>query len=217
MLKKNNYYYLINQIIKIMAEKVSTDFAFKILLLGDSSVGKTCFIKRYTDNTFQDAYLSTIGFDFKFKFITLDNGKTVKVQLWDTAGQERFRTIAKSYYKGAHGIVLIYDVTNRKTFDNIRKWLNQINNEASNKISIILVANKIDCEERQVSAEEGESLAKANNLPIFEASAKESINVEESFKFLIEKINEHIEEFNNTTQTTTQLNNKSKPQKKGCC
>ena len=200
-----------------MTEKVSTDFAFKILLLGDSSVGKTCFLKRYTDNTFQDAYLSTIGFDFKFKFITLDNGKTVKVQLWDTAGQERFRTIAKSYYKGAHGIVLIYDVTNRKTFDNIRKWLNQINNEASNKISIILVANKIDCEERQVSTEEGESLAKANNLPIFEASAKESINVEESFKFLIEKINEHIEEFTNTTQTTTQLNIKSKPQKKGCC
>ena len=125
----------------------NTDFAFKILLLGDSSVGKTCFLKRYTDNTFQDAYLSTIGFDFKFKFVTLENGKTVKVQLWDTAGQERFRTIAKSYYKGAHGIILIYDVTNRKTFDNIRKWLNQIKDEASNKISIILVANKIDCED----------------------------------------------------------------------
>ena len=104
----------------------NTDFSFKILLLGDSSVGKTCFLKRYIDNTFQDAYLSTIGFDFKFKFVTLENGKTVKVQLWDTAGQERFRTIAKSYYKGAHGIILIFDVTNRKTYDNIRKWLNQI-------------------------------------------------------------------------------------------
>ena len=200
-----------------MSEKDNTDLTIKILLLGDSSVGKTCFLKRYTDNTFQDAYLSTIGFDFKFKFVTLDNGKTVKVQLWDTAGQERFRTIAKSYYKGAHGIILIYDVTNRKTYENIRKWLNQINNEASNKISIILVANKIDREEeRQISVEEGESLANANNLPIFEASAKDSINIEESFKFLIEKINENIGEFN-TTQKTTQLNTQPNPPKKGCC
>ena len=200
-----------------MSENDNSDLTIKILLLGDSSVGKTCFLKRYTDNTFQDAYLSTIGFDFKFKFVTLDNGKTVKVQLWDTAGQERFRTIAKSYYKGAHGIILIYDVTNRKTFENIRKWLNQISNEASNKISIILVANKIDCEEeRQISVEEGESLANENNLPIFEASAKDSINVEESFKFLIEKINENIGEFN-STQKSTQLNTQNTPTKKSCC
>ena len=196
----------------------NTDFAFKILLLGDSSVGKTCFLKRYTDNTFQDAYLSTIGFDFKFKFVTLENGKTVKVQLWDTAGQERFRTIAKSYYKGAHGIILIYDVTNRKTFDNIRKWLNQIKDEASNKISIILVANKIDCEDeiRTVTKEEGEELAKSAGLPIFEASAKDSINVNESFQFLIERIDENITNINE--QITTKLNNnKQKNNKKGCC
>ena len=199
-----------------MTEGANTDFAFKILLLGDSSVGKTCFLKRYTDNTFQDAYLSTIGFDFKFKFVTLDNGKTVKVQLWDTAGQERFRTIAKSYYKGAHGIILIYDVTNRKTYDNIKKWLNQIRDEASNRISIILVANKIDCEDtRQVTKEEGEALAKASNLPIFEASAKDSINVNESFQFLIEKINENVS--NIITQNVTKLNNNKKQDKKGCC
>ena len=191
----------------------NTDFAFKILLLGDSSVGKTCFLKRYTDNTFQDAYLSTIGFDFKFKFVTLENGKTVKVQLWDTAGQERFRTIAKSYYKGAHGIILIYDVTNRKTFDNIRKWLNQIKDEASNKISIIL----IDCEDeiRTVTKEEGEELAKSAGLPIFEASAKDSINVNESFQFLIERIDENITNINE--QITTKLNNNKQNNKKGCC
>ena len=199
-----------------MSENANVDFAFKVLLLGDSSVGKTCFLKRYTDNTFQDAYLSTIGFDFKFKFVTLDNGKTVKVQLWDTAGQERFRTIAKSYYKGAHGIILIYDVTNRKTYDNIKKWLNQIRDEASNRISIILVANKIDCEDtRQVTKEEGETLAKASNLPIFEASAKDSINVNESFQFLIEKINENVS--NIITQNVTKLNNNKKQDKKGCC
>ena len=196
------------------------EFAFKILLLGDSSVGKTCFLKRYTDNTFQDAYLSTIGFDFKYKFVTLEEGKTVKVQLWDTAGEERFRTIAKSYYKGAHGIVLIYDVTNRKTYENIRKWMNQIKDDSSSNISIILVANKIDCENeyRQVTKEEGKTLAKSNNLPIFEASAKDNINVEESFKYLIEKINQNIS--NISVQTTTKLNidNKNKKQeKKGCC
>ena len=197
-----------------------SEFAFKILLLGDSSVGKTCFLKRYTDNTFQDAYLSTIGFDFKYKFVTLEEGKTVKVQLWDTAGEERFRTIAKSYYKGAHGIVLIYDVTNRKTYDNIRKWMNQIKDDSSSNISIILVANKIDCENefRQVTKEEGEVLAKNNNLPIFEASAKDNINVEESFKYLIEEINKKISHF--TVQTTTKLNNDNKnikQEKKGCC
>ena len=195
----------------------STDFAFKILLLGDSSVGKTCFLKRYTDNTFQDAYLSTIGFDFKFKFVTLESGKTVKVQLWDTAGQERFRTIAKSYYKGAHGIILIYDVTNRKSFDNIRKWLNQIKDEASNKISIILVANKIDCEDelRQVTKEEGEVLAKSAGLPIFEASAKDSINVNESFQFLIEQIDQNI--ININEQITAKLNNNRQNNKKSSC
>ena len=198
-----------------MADDPNTDFSFKILLLGDSSVGKTCFLKRYTDDTFQDAYLSTIGFDFKFKQITLNSGKEVRVQLWDTAGQERFRTIAKSYYKGAHGIILMYDVTNRKTYENIKKWLNQIRDEAGNKISIILVANKIDCkEERLVTKEEGEELAKSCNLPIFEASAKDSINVSESFQLLVENINENIS--NVTTQNITQLNNKQKG-KNGCC
>ena len=191
------------------------DFALKILILGDSSVGKTCILKRYTDNTFQDAYLSTIGFDFKFKLVDLNNGKQVKVQLWDTAGQERFRTIAKSYYKGAHGILLIYDVTNRKSYENIKKWITQIKDEASNKVSIILVANKIDCEDkRQVTKEEGESLAKSCNLPIFEASAKDSININESFQLLIENIYENIS--NIILQNNTKLNN-SQNNKKGCC
>ena len=197
-----------------MADKENTEITYKVLLLGDSSVGKTCFLKRYIDNTFQDAYLSTIGFDFKFKNVTLNDGKKVKVQLWDTAGQERFRTIAKSYYKGAHGIVLIYDVTSKRTYENIRKWLNQIKEEASNRISIILVANKIDCEgEREVSKDEGESLAKTSGLTLFEASAKDSINVNESFQYLIERISE---KYANINSNTSKLNN-SKNEKKGCC
>jgi small GTP-binding protein len=199
-----------------MTEVENKEHSFKILLLGDTSVGKTCFLKRYTEDTFQDAYLSTIGFDFKFKMVTLKNGKQVKVQLWDTAGQERFRTIAKSYYKGAHGIILIYDVSNPKTYDNIKKWLAQIKEEASSKVCIILVANKIDHEERVVTVEEGEKLAKSFNLKIFESSAKENINVTEAFQEVIENISVN---YSNIMTGGTKLQNTKiiTKEKKGCC
>ena len=199
-----------------MTEVENKEHSFKILLLGDTSVGKTCFLKRYTEDTFQDAYLSNIGFDFKFKMVTLKNGKQVKVQLWDTAGQERFRTIAKSYYKGAHGIILIYDVSNPKTYDNIKKWLAQIKEEASSKVCIILVANKIDHEERVVTEEEGEKLAKSFNLKIFEASAKENINVTEAFQEVIENISVN---YSNIMTSGTKLQNTKviTKEKKGCC
>ena len=199
-----------------MTDVENKEHSFKILLLGDTSVGKTCFLKRYTEDTFQDAYLSTIGFDFKFKMVTLKNGKQVKVQLWDTAGQERFRTIAKSYYKGAHGIILIYDVSNPKTYDNIKKWLAQIKEEASSKVCIILVANKIDHEERVVTEEEGEKLAKSFNLKIFESSAKENINVTEAFQEVIENISVN---YSNIMTSGTKLQNTKiiTKEKKGCC
>ena len=199
-----------------MTEVENKEHSFKILLLGDTSVGKTCFLKRYTEDTFQDVYLSTIGFDFKFKMVTLKNGKQVKVQLWDTAGQERFRTIAKSYYKGAHGIILIYDVSNPKTYDNIKKWLAQIKEEASSKVCIILVANKIDHEERVVTEEEGEKLAKSFNLKIFESSAKENINVTEAFQEVIENISVN---YSNIMTSGTKLQNTKviTKEKKGCC
>ena len=199
-----------------MTEVENKEHSFKILLLGDTSVGKTCFLKRYTEDTFQDAYLSTIGFDFKFKMVTLKNGKQVKVQLWDTAGQERFRTIAKSYYKGAHGIILIYDVSNPKTYDNIKKWLAQIKEEASSKVCIILVANKIDHEERVVTEEEGEKLAKSFNLKIFESSDKENINVTEAFQEVIENISVN---YSNIMTGGTKLQNTKiiTKEKKGCC
>jgi small GTP-binding protein len=199
-----------------MTEGEKKEHSFKILLLGDTSVGKTCFLKRYTDDTFQDAYLSTIGFDFKFKMVELKNGKQVKVQLWDTAGQERFRTIAKSYYKGAHGIILVYDVTNQKSFDNIRNWVNQIKEEASSKVCIILIANKIDSDERVVSKQDGEKLAKNYELKIYEASAKENINVTEAFQDLIESINEN---YSNIVSSGTKIQKPSqtKQEKSGCC
>ena len=198
-----------------MTENEVIEYSFKILLLGDTSVGKTCFLKRYTDNTFQDAYLSTIGFDYKFKTVTLENGKKARVQLWDTAGQERFRTIAKSYYKGAHGIILMYDVSNKKSFDNIRKWISQINEQAKKNICVILIANKIDTDERTVTKEEGEALAQKFKLKFFEASAKEKINVDEAFDQIIKDISEVYESSKNEGIQITAKDKKEK--KKKCC
>ena len=197
----------------------SIERAFKIFILGDSSVGKTCLLKRYTEDTFQDVYLSTIGFDYKFKKVTLNNGKQIKIQLWDTAGQERFHTIAKSYYKGAHGILLIYDVTNQKSFDNVKRWVAQIKEEASSKVVVILVANKIDSEKRIISKEDGESLAESFNLGFHETSAKNCINVSETFQDLIEKI--YVVYQNTTTKALGKNLNKDstndKNKTKGCC
>ena len=200
-----------------MKEGEKKERCLKVLLLGDTSVGKTCLLKRYTEDTFQDAYLYTIGFDYKFKIVTLKSGKEVKVQIWDTAGQERFRTIAKSYYRGAHGIILVFDVTNQKTFDNIKMWVNQIKEEASSKVCVILIANKIDSEERVVSKEDAAALAKNYELKLYEASAKENINVTEAFQDLIENINTN---YSAILSSGTQLkkNTSTDNQKKtGCC
>ena len=113
-----------------------SNYVFKVLLLGDSTVGKTCFLMRFTENTFQEIHMSTIGLDYRFKKMPLDDTKEATVQIWDTAGQDRFRAITKNYYKGAHGIILIYDVTNQKSFDNVKNWVSQIRENASEKAII---------------------------------------------------------------------------------
>ena len=110
-----------------------TDLVYKILLLGDSEVGKSCFLMRYADNVFVDNYITTIGLDYKLKYIQLDSGEIIKVQLWDTAGQDRYRTIAKNYYKGSHGILLLYDVTKTNSIENIRQWIRDIREEVYEK------------------------------------------------------------------------------------
>ena len=122
---------------------------FKILLLGDWSVGKTCFLMRYTENTFNDIHLSTVGIDYKFKSLTLDDAQKLKIQIWDTAGQERYKSITKSYIKGANGIILIYDVTSKKSVEGIQNWVKQIK-ELPSKICIAIAANKIDKENRVI-------------------------------------------------------------------
>ena len=198
-----------------MSEKKQKELLYKILLLGDSSVGKTCFLMRYSDNTFQEIHMSTIGLDYKLKNVQLDDGNIVKIQIWDTAGQDRFRSITKNYYKGAHGIILIYDITSRKTYENIKNWVTQIKEEVSDKVNIILVGNKIDDEKnRKVSTEEGEKLAKEIGFDFYETSAKTGINIDSTFNDLVKKT---VESFSKTNVKGDKLNKKKSGSKRGCC
>ena len=190
---------------------------YKVLLLGDSSVGKTCFLMKYTDEAFQETHMATIGLDYRLKSMKLKNGKTVKIQIWDTAGQDRFRSITKNYYKGSHGIILIYDITNPITFENITHWVSQVREEASKNVVIYLIGNKIDLEDeqRKVSTEEGEKLAEKLGLPFNETSAFDGTNINETFDDIVERIDKAFGDI-----PMTQKQNKIfKPikAKKKCC
>ena len=194
------------------------DYLFKLLIIGESGVGKTCLLLRYTDDSFTANHLTKIGIDFKIKIVPLPNNKLVKLQIWDTAGQERFRTITKTYYKGAHGIILTYDVTDQNSFKNIRNWIKQIEANAQTNVCKVLVGNKCDKPDRVVSEEEGKKLAEDFNMSFFETSAKTNQNVNEVFNFLTEEILKSNEGKPQNGSGGKQLNNdKSKNQTKGCC
>ena len=198
-----------------MSEKKKKDLVFKILLLGDWSVGKTCFLMRYIENTFTDIHLSSIGIDYKLKNVTLENGDEAKIQIWDTAGQDRYKSITKSYVRGANGIILIFDVTNKKSFEGIQNWIKQIKDQVSSKVSVALVANKVDDKEnREISADEGMKLAKENGYPYYEASAKEGINIEECFGDIIKQI---AENYGNPEENESRKLENKKKENKGCC
>ena len=147
-----------------------------------SGVGKTCLLLRYANDSFSPTFITTIGIDFKIKNVEIDT-KRIKLQIWDTAGQERFRTITTSYFRGAQGILLVYDVTDRRSFESIRNWISQIQQHADVHVNKILVGNKCDIEldEKVVATEEGQKLAAEYGIDFWEASAKNDINVEQSF------------------------------------
>jgi len=169
------------------------DYLFKLLLIGDSGVGKTCVLFRFSEDAFNATFISTIGIDFKIRTIDLD-GKKIKLQIWDTAGQERFRTITTAYYRGAMGIMLVYDITNDKSFDNIKNWIRNIEEHASQDVEKMILGNKCDMNERrEVTKERGEELAIEYGIKFMETSAKASINVEEAFYTLARDIKAKME------------------------
>eukprot|EP01096_Ripella_sp_DP13-Kostka_P007993 TRINITY_DN2957_c0_g1_i1.p1 TRINITY_DN2957_c0_g1~~TRINITY_DN2957_c0_g1_i1.p1 ORF type:complete len:228 (-),score=75.14 TRINITY_DN2957_c0_g1_i1:227-841(-) len=164
------------------------DHLFKVLLLGDSNVGKSCFLLRFTDDTFLDSFTTTIGVDFKLKTFEVD-GKSVKLQIWDTAGQERFRTITSSYYRGAHGIIIVYDLTNQQTFSNVHHWIKEVDRYAVSNVPKIIVGNKSDCDTlRAVDQNTGRDFANSMGNIFLEASAKTGYNIEETFTVLVREM-----------------------------
>jgi len=165
---------------------------FKVLVLGESGVGKTSIIRRFTEGQFHNSYISTIGIDSRSKVVTVGDEK-VRLQIWDTAGQERFRTLTSAYYRGAMGIILVYDVTSEYTFSNISNWMDTIENNASKDTCRLLIGNKIDADadEIVISSKRGAERAKQSNLEFFETSAKEGIQVNEAFMAMAELIFQH--------------------------
>ena len=164
------------------------DFQYKILFLGDTSVGKTSLLIRYTDNKFDGDSLPTLGVDVRYKYVTLEE-KKIRLDIWDSAGQERFKNITKNYFRGANGIIFVCDITNKDTFDTLKNWLNEVKNDVSVETEMIIVGNKIDLnEKRQVNFDLLESLGKKNNIEVFETSAKTGEGVEEIFSNLTKKL-----------------------------
>lgn len=169
-----------------------SDYLFKLLLIGDSGVGKSCLLLRFADDAYIESYISTIGVDFKIRTIEKD-GKTIKLQIWDTAGQERFRTITSSYYRGAHGIIIVYDVTDQESFKNVKMWLAEIENFSTDKVNKLLIGNKSDLgDKRAVSYDTAKSFADEIGIPFLETSAKDSTNVEQAFMTMASEIKKRM-------------------------
>jgi len=204
----------------IMNPNPEYDYLFKLLLIGDSGVGKSCLLLRFADDTYTESYISTIGVDFKIRTIELD-GKTIKLQIWDTAGQERFRTITSSYYRGAHGIIVVYDVTDQESFNNVKQWLKEIERYASENVNKLLVGNKCDLTSKKVvDYTTAKEFGDQHGFPFLETSAKNSTNVEQAFMTMAAEIKNRMGPMPTASEKTSVNINSSTPVKPsggGCC
>jgi len=171
-----------------MHNSIIFDYLLKVVVIGDTGVGKSCIVRRFLTDEYDDESCSTIGVDFEVK--TVRRGpKLIKMSLWDTAGQERFRTLTGAYYRGCHAVVLVYDVGSRDSFEHVRNWLYEIEMYTSRQhLAILLIGNKTDCEVREVSASEGEALSSTEALIFVETSAKTSEGVKAAFDLLVDRV-----------------------------
>jgi Ras-related protein Rab-1A len=179
-------------------KNIDFDYLLKTVIIGDSSVGKSSIMFRHCDDTFNLSYISTIGVDFRYKSINIDN-KRIKLQIWDTAGQERFKTITTAYYR--QSIIVIFDVTNKQSFINANRWLIECKNICDDKINLLLIGNKCDYEKREVSKEEATKYAEENNLCYAETSAKTGYGIPEAFELITKKTINKINSIKNITDT----------------
>ena len=163
------------------------DYLFKILLIGDSGVGKSSIMTRYIDGHFSETFISTIGVDFKIRNVEVE-GKNIKLQVWDCAGQERFRSITSSYYRGAHGVLLVYDITDRSTFESLNHWYDEVDKLCNFSSEIFIIGNKSDMEDRKVNYEDGEKFAESLDCRFTETNEKEDQNVEKIVNQMAENL-----------------------------
>merc|ERR1712137_593377 len=186
------------------------DYVFKLVLIGDSGVSKSCLLLRFADDTYTESYISTIGVDFKIRTIEI-GGKSIKLQIWDTAGQERFRTITSSYYRCAHGIIVVYDVTDQASFSNVKQWLQEIDRYACENMGKLLVGNKCDLTTKKVvDYNTAKEFADGLGIPFLETSAKNSTNVEDAFVTMATEIQKRVSTngtANDKQGTTVVVNN----------
>ncbi|XP_016087199.1 ras-related protein Rab-18-B-like [Sinocyclocheilus grahami] len=189
----------------------------KILIIGESGVGKSSLLLRFTDDTFDPELAATIGVDFKVKTIAID-GNRAKLAIWDTAGQERFRTLTPSYYRGAQGVILVYDVSKRDTFTKLENWLNELETYCThNDLVKMLVGNKIDKDNREVDRNEGLKFARKHNMLFIEASAKTRDGVQCAFEELVEKILQTPGLWESSIQNHGVQLSDHEPQRQGAC
>ena len=194
------------------------DLRFKIMVIGESKVGKTSVIKKYTQNKFGGVYLTTVGVDFQDKIINIDD-KKIRLQIWDTAGQERFRNITKNYFNSSNGFLLIYDITDKDSLEHLNFWSAQIQLNAPEKSKCVLVGNKCDLESaRVVSYEEGKMYAEKNKIKFFETSAKDGTNINEVFEYIANEIyKEQKMEMRSVTSSQVLSKEQTFKKKKKCC
>jgi Ras-related protein Rab-1A len=190
------------------------DYIFKIVLIGDTCVGKSCILVRFSDDVFVENYVTTIGVDFRFKTMIVKN-KIAKIQIWDTAGQERYRSITTAYYRGAAAIIICCDSTNKESFYNINNWIDEISKYTDKDVDKLVLMNKCDLvEDRQIDKNEISKFEKENGIKIMEVSAKTGNGIDKAFEYIIEKLIDKNEKKNNNAMTLQSGTFGNKP---GCC